>query len=405
MLPSEFKSNWESLVKDQIMEAFDNCFSDYALLTYLVQDTINIIYNESLEIIKEKILNILKALNIFEQNINISNNTNKNTNNNTNNNCELSLKLKNKETKENKLSNNNSNNKPKKGENNNTDNSTELLENYEKFLCKFRLIFQEYFSIIFHSNTSEFQTKIKEKLNQIVNEDEIYKNFSEEKKNFIAEDLNSKSFGDFAESAMKLCLYMHLHEPKLTFNFPSCKNSKAKMRKLLFYYYKKDEFTNIEGFPKEKCCCVVIMPCPVLRSNYSYQGIKPAVYIVGSPTQEVIDECEKAINKDKEKTEVYALEIVSSTNYIYDKKKNENELSDDDTKKKEFEKGIAVSLNNKEDNEADYDEKDIKGAKKDEDSKKNETAIFAINKHDKLVEEKKENLQMKDGKSNNKICL
>jgi len=60
------------------MEAFDNSFNDFALLTYLVQDTINIIYNESLEIIKEKIINILKAINLIDSNKNFSNLNNDN---------------------------------------------------------------------------------------------------------------------------------------------------------------------------------------------------------------------------------------------------------------------------------------------------------------------------------------
>jgi len=94
---------------------------------------------------------------------------------------------------------------------------------------------------------------------------------------------------------------MHLHEPKLIFNLPSCfKENKNIKRKLIFHYYKKDEFINIEGFPKEKSCCVLILPSPLLRSNYSYQGIKPAVYIVTEPTKEIINECELSY-KEKEK--------------------------------------------------------------------------------------------------------
>ena len=235
------------------MEAFENSFSDYLLLTYLVQDTIKIIYNESIIAIKQKISNILKALNI-----------------------------------------NDSNNK-------NIDNIS-----YDKFICKFRLIFQEYFSNIFQNN-SEFLENIKNKLNSLINKnDEIYKNFSD-KINLIKQDVSSKSFTEFLISAFKLCLYMHLHEPKLTFILPSA----SEERKLIFSYYKKDEFTNIEGFPKEKSCCVIILPCPILRSNYSYQGIKPAVYIISSPTEDILEECNKNINNSTKIKSVSSIDLVN----------------------------------------------------------------------------------------------
>jgi hypothetical protein len=392
LLPSEFKSNWESLVKDQIMEAFDNCFSDYALLTYLVQDTINIIYNESLEIIKEKILNILKALNIIEQSINISNFTNTN-NNNKNNDSESSLKLKQKETRENKQSN-----ILKKCE---RSNNNEILD-YETFLCKFRLIFQEHFSIIFQYNASEFQQKIKNKLNEVINKDEIYNNFPEDKKNFIKEDLNSKSFSEFSLSAMKLCLYMHLHEPKLTFNLPSC-HTETNRRKLCFYYYKKDEFTNIEGFPKEKCCCAVILPCPVLRSNYSYQGIKPAVYIVSNTTPKILDECdkdsigEKEKEKDNDKEKEKALNDSSCNNNNIKIIKIENNEIEKEKKKRE-----VCSDNNKGFNNGSIQKNE--NYKKDE-NENNYKAEILIEKETKnyLEEENKENLKLKEGKHKIKI--
>ncbi len=274
------------------MEAFDNSFNDFALLTYLVQDTINIIYNESLEIIKEKIINILKAINLIDSNKNFSNLNNDNQFKTIINDEKVEPILKGKKSKD-KM--NNITNIKYSG---NIDN--ENLD-YEKFLCKFRPIFQEYFSVLFQSNYENFSDKIRNKLNLIIKEDVIYNEFSQEKLNFIEEDVNSKYFNEFSLSALKLCLYMHLHEPKLIFNLPSCfKENKNIKRKLIFHYYKKDEFINIEGFPKEKSCCVLILPSPLLRSNYSYQGIKPAVYIVTEPTKEIINECELSY-KEKEK--------------------------------------------------------------------------------------------------------
>lgn len=274
------------------MEAFDNSFNDYALLTYLVQDSMKIIYNESLEIIKEKILNILKVLNIIDKNVNITNFSNNNKIQNENKEkSELNIKEKktNMNNKENKLNNSKNQDKIER----------ENLD-YDKFLCKFRPILQEYFSIIFQVNITEFNNNIKLKIKSIIEKDENFKDFSEEKLKLIEDDINSKSFQDFALSSLKLCLYMHLHEPKLTFNLPSSYEEGIIKRKLIFYFYKKDEFNNIEGFPKEKCCCVVILPFPILRNNYSYQGIKPAVYIVGDPSKDILQYCELN-NGDKEK--------------------------------------------------------------------------------------------------------
>lgn len=385
------------------MEAFDNCFSDYALLTYLVQDTINIIYNESLEIIKEKILSILKALNIIEQSSNLSNFTNINNACNANKDSDSTLLVKQKEKKENFT---HINTKQKNGGNN----IFETLD-YEKFLCKFRLIFQEYFSGIFQHNTNEFNFKIKNKMNDLILKDEIYKNFDDNKKNLIEEDLNSKSFGEFSISAMKLCLYMHLHEPKLNFNLPSCFNENIK-RKLCFFYYKKDEFTNIEGFPKDKCCCVIILPCPVLRSNYSYQGIKPAVYIVGNATHDILSECDKNLNSEKALKQKEKALNDSGNNLFDDKKEYDKEHLEKEVKenmeKKEDEKVVELKLEKNEDTERKYENYNINSNKVEsieaiikneivDSDLKNNSEVVIENKKD-LVEEKKYINKPKEGK-------
>lgn len=400
MLPSEFKSNWETLVKDQIMEAFENSFFDYSLLTYLVQDTIKIIYNESLEIIKEKIINVIKVLNILEGNNYSISKINKNKNNNIQSKLgkhdnkesdksnekdkhqdkDLDNEIKGKIPKENKSEN----------EKNKIESNLELFENldYEKFICKFRLIFQEYFSVIFQCNDSDFQNKIKEKLNSLIKKDDIYKSFSEEKKKFIQEDLNSKSFNEFSLSALKLCLYMHLHEPKLTFILPS---SSDEERKLVFYYYKKDEFTNIEGFPKEKCCCVVILPCPILRSNYSYQGIKPAVYIIPQPTQEIYNECNLYLQNNNEKENEKGVNKESDVNNNCESYKAEDKskgiFQDNDTHP---EKEINKKITSNSSSEAQHKESDNRNVSNlDNNNNKNYIDKSSHNNNKKLSEKLK----------------
>ena len=39
LLPSEFKTLWERLSKDSILDAFDSLISDYKFLTFIVQNT------------------------------------------------------------------------------------------------------------------------------------------------------------------------------------------------------------------------------------------------------------------------------------------------------------------------------------------------------------------------------
>jgi hypothetical protein len=384
MLPSEFKSNWESLVKDQIMEAFENSFLDYNLITYLVQDTLKIIYEESLELIKEKIRNLLNTLNIIknETDVDIENNKNETEKKN------LKIKINNK--------------------------SEFTFLDYEKFLCKFRLIFQEYFSVIFQLNDLNILNKIKEKLKNIINNDNVYSNISTEKLELIDEDINSKFFKEYFSSVFKLCLYMHLHEPKLTINLPSAfsyyekeknntktssnfnsnniafsaidsDNNNKSTRELCFFYYKKDEFINIEGFPKEKSSCVVILPYPTLRGNYSYQGIKPAVYIIPKPNDDIIRICEEnnlidiEKNKDKEKEK--------------DKPENKNKFND---KEKDKDKKIIVDICDLNDNNFDQINLDLENCK-DNDNYNNENdnninnkicEIFSFNGNIKDIKDK-----------------
>lgn len=233
LLPSEFKTNWETLVKDLIMEAFENIFDDNALLAHLVQDTMRVVYEEARRLIKEKIIVVLKCLNILEN----------------------------------------------EGDQKNNPTST-----IDKFLIKFRLLFQEYFSLIFNF-TEEFSDKVKAEIEKIIKENS---NKLSSREKDIKADLDSKGFKSFICSAFKLCIYMLLHEPRLTINIQTHTN-----RHLCYYYYNKSDFMNIEGFAKENSPCIVILPPPLLRSNFSYQGIKPAVYIVADITDEIKEECEK----------------------------------------------------------------------------------------------------------------
>jgi hypothetical protein len=225
-LPSEFKQNWENLGKDFILEAFENTFDDPKILSHLVQDSIKVIYEEANKTIKNKILNILKSLNIEE------------------------------------------------------------VYN-DKFLIRFRLLFQEYFSIIFVCSVSNFENVKAEML-------KIVEKYSYDNKSIIIDDINSKGFSLFIQNSFKLCIYMLLHDPQLLFNI-----SEYEKRKLVYNFYNKNDFLNIDGFGKEQTPCLMILPPPLLRSNFAYQGLKPAVYMIVNSNEDIIADCIK--NKEPAK--------------------------------------------------------------------------------------------------------
>jgi len=64
LLPSEFKGLWESVVNDSLIEAFDSLFYDYLLLANLTQDTIKVVYEETIILLNNKVKHILSYLNI-----------------------------------------------------------------------------------------------------------------------------------------------------------------------------------------------------------------------------------------------------------------------------------------------------------------------------------------------------
>jgi hypothetical protein len=47
-----------------------------------------------------------------------------------------------------------------------------------------------------------------------------------------------------------------------------------------YWMFNKLDYYCIDGFPKEGAPCVVVLP-PPYRQGYVYQGIKPAVIVLG----------------------------------------------------------------------------------------------------------------------------
>jgi hypothetical protein len=166
----------------------------------------------------------------------------------------------------------------------------------EKFFSRFRTFFQEYFMSIF-AFSEEFANKVKSRLYEIILK---YKNFPENTAEGCKSDIETKAFKNFCQIVYKLCLYMILHEPKLTLSVQNYEK-----REFSYHYYNKSDFLNIEGFGNEQSSCIIILDPPMIRNYLPFQGIKPCVYIVPNPNEEIIKICEmnKEIKKNKPKKE------------------------------------------------------------------------------------------------------
>jgi hypothetical protein len=205
------------------MEAFENTFDNYFWLAHIVQDTVLIIYQETNLFIFQKIVSILKILNIDDK-------------------------------------------------------------HPDKFISRFRTFFQEYFMSIFIFS-DDILLKIKSKLYDVITK---YKSFDDKINEGIIRDIESKSFKSLAQIVFKLCIYMLLHEPQLTLSIQPYEK-----REFSYNFYNKTEYLNIEGFGNEHSSCITILGPPMIRNFLPFQGIKPCVYIIPQPEEEVVKCCEK----------------------------------------------------------------------------------------------------------------
>ena len=154
------------------------------------------------------------------------------------------------------------------------------------FYTKIKPLFIEFFSSIFE-NEKAFDnnvTNIITKLGMSIYKRQIAKYFNKE----ISLDLDSDNLKIFIKKSLKLCFYMHLHTPKLLINIENFEN-----RELQYYYFNKYNYINLEGFDKENSPCLVILPPPMLKNNYPFQGLKPFVYIIVDPDEKIMECCEK----------------------------------------------------------------------------------------------------------------
>ena len=311
--PNEFKKLWESIIQTELIDSFDFCIKEYKLISNLCQDILLLVYEETKKIIDLKFLEILKCLNLSKTS---------------------------KDKKENL---------------------------YAKILPFFRENFNNTFEL-----DEEKIKNIKEKLKTIINQynflNEI-KNTSTSSKNLIDVQMNNndknsiinnrnssssdmhkilenkirgKNFDGIMKSFFNICLYMILHDPVLNFDI-----EKYSQRKLMYYFFNKKDFINVEGFGNEKTPCVIILPPPLLKKKYQFNGLRPAVYILSdiSINSEIFKQCKINEKKKEEENRINKLKENNNEEKKHINHSNSNENDNKLKKSSNVNKNILNSKN------------------------------------------------------------
>ena len=255
---NEFRTLWESIIQTELIENFDFCINEYILISYLCQDIVLLIYHESQNEIINKLNQVLKCLNLD------------------------------------KISKNKFN----------------II--YDEFLPFFQehmnkiFIFQESFLEIIHSklisiikeyNYNNLKVKTNVNSSKLSNKSITNENyFCNEIPILLEKKITSGHFDKLIKNFYKICIYMILHDPILSFNI-----EKYSERTPLYQYYNKNNFINVEGFGNEKSPCILLLSPPLLKEKFPFYGLRAAVYIISEPDKTIITECE--INKEKNNEE------------------------------------------------------------------------------------------------------
>ena len=261
LTPLEFKKLWEYIVKSELIEAFDFCINEYILIANLCQDIMLLVYEECKKNINNKFIEVLNCLNLG------------------------------------KIS------------------KDKRAEMYNHFLPFFRenfnkiFIFSENFSKIVYSKLmsviSEYNYS-KDIINENISESRNSineKNYSKDENSFgivkiIKEKIKQNNFNNIIKNFYKICIYMLLHDPILSFDLENYSN-----RKLKYFYFNKNDFINVDGFINDNSPCILLLSAPLLKKKFNFHNLRAPVYIVNNPDKMIIEECEKhkkeKIDKDE----------------------------------------------------------------------------------------------------------
>lgn len=255
---NEFRTLWESIIQTELIENFDFCINEYILISYLCQDIVLLVYNESQNEIINKLNQVLKCLNLDKI----------------------------------------SKNKYKKI--------------YDEFLPFFQehmntiFIFQDSFMKNIHSKLISIikeynydNLKVKDSSNNFKSSNKPITNindFCNEMPILLEKKITSGHFDNLIKNFYKICIYMLLHVPILSFSI-----EKFSERTAIYQYYNKKNFINVEGFGNEKSPCILLISPPLLKDKFPFYGLRGAVYMISEPDETIFSECE--INKEKNNEE------------------------------------------------------------------------------------------------------
>ena len=184
------------------------------------------------------------------------------------------------------------------------------FDNIQNFFNKFKTtIFQcNYKTILIYQN-------IENELNTLIRY-EMKKNFDDENFNIIILDLNSKEFKRSLEQLFNISKYMLFHDPILNFKI---------LNNLNYVYYNKNEYSVFEGFSKSSnnTVSLIILFPPQYKNLNFFKNLKPSVYCIENPTEEMIEQCEiekfEKLKKIQSKSfcEIDNKNIINSNNKNY----------------------------------------------------------------------------------------
>ena len=161
-------------------------------------------------------------------------------------------------------------------------------EQMNKIISKFLPFFQEHLFEIFNVS-NEIESNIKTELLNIASTYKIKIDIQQ-----LSDEINKDQFKMLLSSFFSVSLYMLLHDPILTLSI-----SPYQQRTNEYMYYSKKDMIIIEGFPNESTPCMLILPPPMLRNKFPFNGMKPAYYALNDSDQSILNECER---KKKEAT-------------------------------------------------------------------------------------------------------
>jgi len=305
---NEFKNFWESMIQTELIESFDFCIKEYKLISHFSQDMMLLIYEETKKIIEQKFLDILKCLNLSK--------TSKDKKDslyikmipffreNFNNIFEFDEeKMKYiKDKLKNVISQYNFLNETKIMANASSRTLSDILKNNNENNANSK------------GNRSNRNSNINPNINM---NSEIYK--------LLENKIRGKNFEGVMKSFFSICLYMLLHDPVLNFDI-----EKYPKRKLIYYFYNKKDFINVEGFGNDKTPCVIILSPPSIKKKFAFSGLRPAVYTLSGDivNSEILQQCK--INEKKKEEEVKSKE---NNEEIKDKKIMKYNTSNDSENK------------------------------------------------------------------------